>query len=235
MLSSLLIADLHLVTGEIEKTQLFIKFCRQHASKADQLFILGDLFNTWLGDDLSLGRYPTVIKALKQLSLTTKIFIMAGNRDFLIGSDFEQQSGAQLINEPYLLEVNNQKYILIHGDSLCTDDANYQKLKKVLRNPVTIFIFTHLSKKMRLRLSGQLRKKSVEAQQVKSYNIMDVNQSSVDRLMQKYPNTHLIHGHTHRQNTHIGEHYTRYVLGDWANEQGNAISINTKLNWLKVN
>jgi len=235
MSSSLIIADLHLVSDEVDKTNLFIKFCQERASQADQLFILGDLFNAWLGDDLSLNHYRSVVDTLKSLGRTTKVFIVVGNRDFLLGTDFEQQTGCQLVNEPYLLETNDQQYVLIHGDSLCMDDVGYQQLKKVLQHPIIKFIFLRLPKKLRLKLSGQIRKKSIEAQQYKSHEIMDVNADAVDELMQKYPSANLIHGHTHRQNTHVGDRYTRYVLGDWSIDQGNAIEIDTELNWLEIN
>ncbi len=234
MLRTLLIADLHLIANEVEKTNLFIKFCQKEATKADQLFILGDLFNTWLGDDLSLEMYPTVILALKTLSQTTKVFIMGGNRDFLLGDEFVKQTNCTLLNTPYLLETKHQDYVLIHGDELCTDDKHYQRLKSFLRNPITQFIFLHLPTKTRLKLSGQLRKKSVDAQQYKSRAIMDVNQKTTDKLMQKYPGADLIHGHTHRQDTHQNEKYTRYVLGDWEVNQGNAIEIKEQLNYLEI-
>jgi UDP-2,3-diacylglucosamine hydrolase len=133
-----------------------------------------------------------------------------------------------LLNTPYLLETPNKNYVLIHGDELCTDDTQYQRLKKVLQHPITKFIFLHLPQKTRLKLSGQLRKKSIEAQQYKSREIMDINQKTTDELMQKYPHADLIHGHTHRQGTHQGAQYTRYVLGDWDIDQGNAIEIDEK-------
>ncbi len=233
MANTLVIADIHLMSDNA-KNDLFIRFCQQQAQKADELFILGDLFNTWLGDDLSLEVYSGVINALKKLSQTTKIFVIKGNRDFLLGDDFEQKSGVQLIHEPYLFEKNNQQYVLVHGDSLCSDDVNYQKLKKILRNPIIQFIFLHLPKKWRLRLSRQLRQKSIEAQRYKSRKIMDVNQLSIDAFMQKYPKANLIHGHTHRQNTHINKSYTRYVLGDWSPTKGNAIRIDTELSRLEI-
>jgi UDP-2,3-diacylglucosamine hydrolase len=235
MRSSFLIADLHLAEGELDKTNLFIKFCQDQAIKVDQLFILGDLFNTWLGDDLSIKHYQSVITQLKNLTTTTKVFIMVGNRDFLLGSNFEKKSGAILIDEPYLLETDNKQYVLMHGDALCTDDVGYQQLKKILQHPITKFIFLHLGKNLRLKISGQLRKKSIQAQNYKSSEIMDVNQHAVDELMKKYPDSELIHGHTHRQNTHIEENYTRHVLGDWSTTQGNAIKINTKLSRLEIN
>ena len=232
--TSLIIADLHLTTVEVEKTQLFVKFCQEQAKQYDQLFILGDLFNTWLGDDLSIANYPVVIQALKSLTATTDVFVMTGNRDFLLGAAFECASGAKLIEAPYLLESATQDYVLTHGDELCSDDLEYQQLKAVLQHPITKFIFLHLPKKLRLKISGQLRKKSVEAQRYKSREIMDVNQAAVEQLMGKYPGASLIHGHTHRQNTHAGETYTRYVLGDWSEKEGNAISLNKQLDWLEI-
>ena len=233
-MQTLLIADLHLISGETEKTNLFIRFCQEQASQADQLFILGDLFNTWLGDDLSINNYPSIISALKALSSTTKVFITGGNRDFLLGDDFVTQTECVLLKTPYLLTTENKNYVLIHGDELCTDDKNYQKLKSILRHPITQFIFLRLPTKTRLKLSGQLRKKSVEAQQYKTRKIMDVNQAFTDKFMQKYPNADLIHGHTHRQNTHIGVSYTRFVLGDWCTDQGNAIKIDEQLSYLEI-
>ena len=235
MKTSLIISDLHLTNVEKDKIDFFANFCKKYASKADQLFILGDLFNTWIGDDLSLLSYKEIINTLRDLSQDTKVFVMAGNRDFLLSKQFELKSGCQLINEPYTLEHNANKFLLIHGDSLCTDDINYQKLKRILRNPITQFIFLKLSKNIRLKLTGQLRNKSTEAQKYKTEELMDVNQETTDLLMSNYKDFDLIHGHTHRQKTHIEEKYTRYVLGDWANDKGNAIKITDKLEWLEIN
>jgi UDP-2,3-diacylglucosamine hydrolase len=235
MLTTLIISDLHLTHVEGDKVKFFNNFCNAHVSKADQLFILGDLFNTWLGDDVSISSYKEVISTLKKLTEETKVFVMAGNRDFLLSRKFEVETGCKLIKEPYVLEHNTNKFLLIHGDSLCTDDVNYQKLKKVLRNPLVKFIFLHLPKSTRLKLTGQLRKKSIEAQSYKSETIMNVNQLAADKLMSKYPGYDLIHGHTHRQNTHITDGYTRYVLGDWDNGKGNAIKLSESLEWLEIN
>jgi len=235
MQQTLIIADLHLTQVENDKVDLFNQFCTENASKVDQLFILGDLFNTWIGDDISLNAYQSVVTILNKLTKATQVFVMAGNRDFLLSNTFEKKTGCKIITEPYLLKHNEKNYLLIHGDSLCTDDVDYQKLKKVLRNPLIQFIFLHLPKNLRLKLTGQLRKKSIEAQSYKSEKIMDVNQSAVDTLMKKYPNTDLIHGHTHRQNTHKMERYTRYVLGDWKNNHGNAIKLGENLEWLEIN
>ena len=235
MPQTLIIADLHLTQVENDKVELFNQFCTEYASQIDQVFILGDLFNSWIGDDISLNTYQSIVTILNKLTKTTQVFVMAGNRDFLLSNTFEKETGCKLIKEPYLLNHDGKKYLLIHGDSLCTDDVDYQKLKKVLRNPIIQFIFLHLPKNLRLKLTGQLRKKSIEAQSYKSVKIMDVNQSAVDELMSKYPNTDLIHGHTHRQYTHRMQHYTRYVLGDWKNNQGNAIKLADSLEWLEIN
>ena len=235
MLSTLIISDLHLTNVELDKVKLFENFCNEQASKVDQLFILGDLFNSWIGDDASLASYKVITSILKDLSDKTNVFVMVGNRDFLLSKNFEKASGCKLIKEPFELKHYTKRYLLIHGDSLCTDDINYQKLKKVLRNPIIQFIFLNLSKNMRLKLTGQLRKKSIEAQAYKSEKIMDVNQNTTDLLMSKYPGYDLIHGHTHRKNTHNDSNYTRYVLGDWSTQQGNAIKLDNKLEWLEIN
>jgi UDP-2,3-diacylglucosamine hydrolase len=235
MLTTLIISDLHLTHVEGDKIKFFNTFCNGHASKVDQLFILGDLFNTWLGDDVSISSYKEIISTLKKLTKETKVFVMAGNRDFLLSHKFEVETDCKLIKEPYVLEYNTKKFLLIHGDSLCTDDVNYQKLKKVLRNPIVQFVFLRLPKKLRLKLTGQLRQRSIEAQSYKSEKIMDVNQLAVEKLMSKYPGYDLIHGHTHRQNTHIMGAYTRYVLGDWDNKKGNAIKIGESIEWLEIN
>ena len=235
MLTTLIISDLHLTNVEKDKIDFFANFCKKYASKADQLFILGDLFNTWIGDDVSLLNYKEIINILKGLNQKTKVFVMVGNRDFLLSKNFELESGCKLIKDPYVLEQNSKKFLLIHGDRLCTDDVNYQKLKKVLRNPIIQFIFLNLPKNIRLKLTGQLRKKSIEAQSYKSEELMDVNQVSTDLLMSRYPGFDLIHGHTHRQNTHNDGKYKRYVLGDWSTNSGNAIKLTNKLEWLEIN
>ena len=235
MLTTIIISDLHLTNVEEDKIKFFHNFCKLHASKVDQLFILGDLFNTWIGDDISLSIYKEIITILKDLTISTKVFVMVGNRDFLLSKRFERESGCKIINEPYKLEQNSKKFLLIHGDSLCTDDVNYQKLKKVLRNPIIQFVFLSLPKTFRLKLTGQLRKKSIEAQSYKSEELMDVNQVSTDLLMSSHPGFDLIHGHTHRKNTHTDEKYTRHVLGDWSTNNGNAIKLTDKLEWLEIN
>jgi len=230
---TLIFSDTHLIAGDNPTVKIFKKFCCEIAPKYDQVFILGDLFNTWLGDDLSIGEYKDLIEDLKNLSIKTKIYILHGNRDFLIGKDFEKYLGVKIIFGPYLLETNSKQYVLVHGDELCTDDIGYQRLKLVLQNPIIKSIFQKLPKSARLNLSGHLRKKSTEAQRYKLKEIMDVNPKAVKELMQKYPGANLIHGHTHRLNTHREKSFTRYVLGDW-HKTGNAISIINSVRRLEI-
>jgi len=230
---TLIFSDTHLMVGDNPTVKMFKKLCSEIAPKYDQVFVLGDLFNTWLGDDLSLDEYKDLIEDLKNLSIKTNIYILHGNRDFLIGKEFEKSTGAKIIYGPYLLETNSKQYVLVHGDELCTDDIGYQRLKLVLQNPIIKFLFQKLPKSTRLNLSGQLRKKSTEAQRFKTKEIMDVNPKAVQKLMEQYPGANLIHGHTHRLNTHREKNFTRYVLGDW-HKSGNAISIINSVRRLEI-
>jgi len=230
---TLIFSDTHLMVGDNPTVKMFKKLCSEIAPKYDQVFVLGDLFNTWLGDDLSLDECKDLIEDLKNLSVKTNIYILHGNRDFLIGKEFEKYIGARIIYGPYLLETNSKQYVLVHGDELCTDDLGYQRLKLVLQNPIIKFLFQKLPKIARLNLSGQLRKKSTEAQRFKTKEIMDVNPKAVQELMKQYPGANLIHGHTHRLNTHREKNFTRYVLGDW-HKSGNAISIINSVRRLEI-
>ena len=160
MPSALIIADLHLAANEVNKTRLFVQFCQTQAMGADRLFILGDLFNAWLGDDLSITHYSTIISALKKLSAHTQIFVITGNRDFLLGNVFEKHSGARLLQTPHVLETQQYNYVLIHGDELCTDDTAYQRLKCVLQQPIIRFLTLKLPKKLRLALAAALQQKA---------------------------------------------------------------------------
>ena len=230
---TLIFSDTHLMVGDNPTVKMFKKLSSEIAPKYDQVFVLGDLFNTWLGDDLSLDEHKDLIEYLKNLSIKTNIYILHGNRDFLIGKEFEKSTGAKIIYGPYLLETNSKQYVLVHGDELCTDDIGYQRLKLVLQNPIIKFLFQKLPKSTRLNLSGQLRKKSTEAQRFKTKEIMDVNPKAVQKLMEQYPGANLIHGHTHRLNTHREKNFTRYVLGDW-HKSGNAISIINSVRRLEI-
>jgi UDP-2,3-diacylglucosamine hydrolase len=221
----LIVSDLHLSSDDECKTKLFIKFCQ--TQNPQKLFILGDLFNVWLGDEVSLPLFPKLFKTLNNLNYP--VFIMRGNRDFLL--NLNNQKNISLIKEPYLL--NN--FLLLHGDSLCTDDIKYQRFKKIIQHPITKKIFLLLPIKTRFKISEKLRNTSTKATQQKHNNIMDVNLDTIDKLMQKYPTVDLIHGHTHRQNIHQHKGFKRFVLGDWSDVEGNALKIeNNTCAFLKI-
>ena len=217
---TLVVSDLHLSNDK--SSALFIDFCRQH-SNAEQIFILGDLFNFWLGDDVSLAAFPQVVVALKQLDCP--VFVMHGNRDFLLGERFAKKSGVILIDEPHRLNVGSHSYLLLHGDVLCSDDRAYQRFRSVVRTPAVKTAFLKLPRALRQVIGQRLRRVSAYMNTKKSHHIMDVNVQSVNMLMAKHPQYQLIHGHTHRQHIHKNRLFTRYVLGDWQPDSGNALKI----------
>lgn len=226
-MTTLFISDLHL-SGEREHiTDLFIHFLQQRASKADALYILGDLFEIWLGDDLVLPDYQEAVTQLKKFSDSgIPLFIMQGNRDFLFKKEFEIQSGATLIPDPTVIDLYGKPALLMHGDTLCTDDFEYQKFRKLVRSSEWQTEFLAKSKEERIALSKVFRETSKAEMSDKATEIMDVNQHSVENAMQEHNVALLIHGHTHRQNVHHfkvnNKEMERIVLGDWY-DQGSVL------------
>lgn len=218
-MSTLFISDLHLSQERPGITRLFLDFLAGPARDVEQLYILGDLFEAWLGDDMVLPDYREAIQQLKQLSETVPVYIMHGNRDFLLREDFAEMTGCQLLNEAVVIDLYGKKTLLLHGDTLCTDDTAYQKFRSMVRNPVWQTDMLAKTPGERLALAKQLRETSKTETQGKSNEIMDVNQQTVEETMRKHAVTHLIHGHTHRPATHQfeldGENAERIVLGDW--------------------
>ncbi len=199
-----------------------------------KLYILGDWFEVWIGDDYYLDLsaenkanhwITPIIKKLKQLTINgCQIFILTGNRDFLMRQPFCNAFGGKLVAEPYFIDFNNKKIRLEHGDALCTDDKNYQKLRKYMHNRFIQWGLLNCSIATRLKIADKLRNTSKQANSNKSMQIMDVNQKAVKTALQQ--SDILIHGHTHCPNIHkIGENKIRYVLGDWriTNNSVNAI------------
>ncbi len=219
---SLFIADIHLQPDDQHPiNQAFYTFLEQEAPQADALYILGDLFEMWVGDDVGLKQYQTVIQLFAELTQAgLPIYLLFGNRDFLMRHAFCKATGIQLLKEPFATELYQHQLLLMHGDSLCTDDKDYQKARKILRHPLVTWLFLKLPKKKRLQIGQNMRQKSKRYNQNKAENIMDVNADSVVEIMQRYPEvTHLIHGHTHRPQHHLinfnGQTRHRWVLGDW--------------------
>ena len=210
-ITQVVISDLHLSMNEPATNplgQAFLDFLDKLAllPNLKQFFILGDWFEAWLGDDVAdtdtlTDALQPIIAKLKTLSdKNCQIFVMHGNRDFLLGQQFCDKFGGQLIFEPFYLKLNGRKVRLEHGDALCTDDVAYQRFKKIIRNPVLIFILRRTPLSFRKKLADGFRQKSHESKQEKHYDIMDVNQQAVDAALKDVDV--LIHGHTHRPMIH---------------------------------
>ena len=219
---SLIIADIHLHPDDSHPiNQAFYQFLTIEAPKADALYILGDLFEMWVGDDIGLEQYSTVIERFAKLTQAgLPIYLLFGNRDFLMRHAFWQATGIQPIYEPHALTLHGHQLLMLHGDGLCTDDTHYQRARKILRNPFITWLFLHLPKKTRLNIGNGMRNKSTTYNQNKAARIMDVNTKAVIKQLAQYPQVeHLVHGHTHRPGHHSlrvnHQPKQRWVLGDW--------------------
>jgi len=225
--STLFISDLHL-SGERENiTELFIKFLDQRASKADALYILGDLFEVWPGDDMIQPDYEKSISAMKELvDNGLPLFVMQGNRDFLMAEKFAEVSGATMIEDPTVIDLYGTPTLLMHGDTLCTDDIDYQKFRGMVRDPRWQADFLSKPAEERLAMTTKYRKISKDEMAKKSMDVMDVNQQTVEQVMLEKNIHQLIHGHTHRPAIHDftinNKDMKRIVLGDWF-EQGSVL------------
>lgn len=215
---SFILADVHLMPNcQDPINQAFQAFLTNQAKQADEIYILGDLFETWVGDDISLELYQTEISLLKNLTdQGIKLYISYGNRDFLMGEKFWQATGAEFLPEIVCKQIKGLDLILLHGDLLCTDDKQYQKMRKLFNQDWLQWILLHLPKFLRLKIAGKLRQQSAEISARKPKEIMDVNQNAVLDLFAKYPQAkQMIHGHTHRPAVHQIKDKQRFVLGDW--------------------
>ena len=210
------ISDLHLSEKHPELTQAFFTFLNESKEACTHLFILGDLFETWIGDDDDTPIYQEIKNAL--LSFTTngpKTFFMHGNRDFLVGESFATETGITILPDPYTLEINDQKVVLSHGDFLCTDDEEYINFRNEVREQDWQSNFLSKSLNERKQIASNLRTDSKEATSKKADSITDVNEQSVLNFVNQHEPDLFIHGHTHRPNIHNAGSSKRIVLGDW--------------------
>jgi UDP-2,3-diacylglucosamine hydrolase len=219
-MSTLFISDLHLHETRPQITRAFFHFLQHHAKTAEQLYILGDFFDAWIGDDDDAPLNTEVAIELKKLSDSgTQICLMHGNRDFLLGEKFAAQAGAKMMAEYTTIDLYGRPTLLLHGDSLCTDDTDYIAFRQQVRS--TLWQQQILTQPLDARraLAAQLREKSQAMNSLKAEDIMDVNQPEVVRVMQNAGVKRMIHGHTHRPACHEfninGETAERIVLGDW--------------------
>ncbi|MFS2123145.1 UDP-2,3-diacylglucosamine diphosphatase [Pseudomonas sp. Pseusp97] len=219
-MSVLFISDLHLEAERPDITRAFLHFLSTRARTAEALYILGDFFEAWIGDDGMDEFQHAIARALREVSDSgTRIYLMHGNRDFLIGQAFCREAGCTLLRDPSLIDLGGEKILLMHGDSLCTLDAAYMKLRRWLRNPLSLFILRHLPLSTRHKLARKLRKESRAQTRMKASEIVDVTPTEVEKVMRDKGVRILIHGHTHRPAVHElvidGRPARRIVLGDW--------------------
>jgi UDP-2,3-diacylglucosamine hydrolase len=228
MAHTLFISDLHLCEEQPHITQLFLNFMRDTAPQADALYILGDLFEYWAGDDdLDTALHRTITDALRGLAAQgTAVSIMHGNRDFLMDQQLAQACHASLLPDPSLLDLYGTPTLLSHGDALCTDDVQYQNFRRQVRDPQWRASFLAQPLSRRKAQIEEIRSISKSEKQTKNMNIMDVNPDAVAQLLRSYNYPRLIHGHTHRPALHRytldGVACERWVLGDW-HATGNAL------------
>ena len=212
----LFISDCHLDASRPEVSQALIRFLGQHAGKASRLYILGDLFEVWLGDDDPANGLEPAITALSELAGVIPVYFMAGNRDFLLGENFAARVGLTLLQEPEYLQLGENRAVLIHGDTLCTDDRDYQAFRAQVRSPDWQAEFLAKPLSERQRIATRLRSDSTAAMAQKPPQIMDVNQQAVQACFAEHGVDTIVHGHTHRPAVHrYANDLTRYVLGDW--------------------
>jgi UDP-2,3-diacylglucosamine hydrolase len=231
--STLFISDLHLTGKRPQVIELFLKFLEHDAVNAEALYILGDFFEYWIGDEaISRPDHQPIITALKKLrSGGTPVYVMHGNRDFLMGSEFENASGCDLIADPTVIDLYGEKVLLTHGDYLCTDDAPYQEFRKMVRQAGWQKEFLSKSVEERDAIAQKYRSISKEISATKEPEIMDINQQTLVNEMKRYGVYTIIHGHTHRPAIHKfridGQNAKRAVLGDWY-DQGSMLVVDDK-------
>ena len=219
-MASLFISDLHLDETRPQIVDLFVRFLATEARGGDALYILGDLFESWIGDDEDTPLAASIAHALRALrDGGVPVYFMHGNRDFLLGADYAARAGMDLLVDPTVFEFDGERTLLMHGDTLCTDDVEYQKFRSLVRNPVWQQQFLAKPLVERRAFAAQARGESRKHTAMKAAEIMDVNQPAVESAMRAHGVRRLIHGHTHRPATHRfeldGHAAERVVLGDW--------------------
>ncbi|PIJ58155.1 UDP-2,3-diacylglucosamine diphosphatase [Erwinia sp. OLMDLW33] len=226
MSHTLFIADLHLCTEEPAITAGFLHFLRREAQHADALYILGDLFEAWIGDDDPNPLHAEVATALRQLNIPC--YFIHGNRDFLVGKRFARAAGMTLLPQEQVLELYGRRVLIMHGDTLCTDDEGYQRYRQKVQQRWLQRVFLALPLFVRQRIARKMRNGSKQANRNKDLAIMDVNPQAVVDAMSRHQVPCLIHGHTHRPAVHAlninGLPAERLVLGAW-HEEGSMIKV----------
>ncbi|MDA8885022.1 UDP-2,3-diacylglucosamine diphosphatase [Gammaproteobacteria bacterium] len=212
------ISDIHLSDKHPELTQAFYTFLKESKEACTHLFILGDLFEAWIGDDDSTPLIQEIKSALREFTTNgPETFFIHGNRDFLIGQTFAEETGITLLPDPYSLVINEQKIVISHGDFLCTDDVDYITFRNQVRTQEWQSDFLQKPLSEREAIAASMRDASQEATAEKSNTITDVNLDAVNSFIDEHKADLFIHGHTHRPDIHNLESAKRIVLGDWGN------------------
>lgn len=216
----LFISDLHLSPLRPEITDCFLDFMSTEAIHAEKLYVLGDLFEFWIGDDDNSPFNILIKDAFKSLTQQgVECYFIQGNRDFLLNKRFCKETGVQLLADHTVIDIDNEKVLIMHGDTLCIDDIKYQEFRAKVHQPWLQWVFNRIPLFIRQRIVKNVQDKIKAKKQHKTLTIMDVTQSEVERVMLEEGVERLIHGHTHRPNVHTFSHktqeMTRIVLGDW--------------------
>jgi UDP-2,3-diacylglucosamine hydrolase len=218
----LFISDLHLDESRPKTTAAFLTFIRQTASQAKALYILGDWFEVWLGDDMCGAWTDEIAEALWQISQQTKLYFMPGNRDLLLGDAYLKRCGMTRLNAPHVLNLGAERAVLCHGDELCLDDLRHQRYRRWVTRPWVQKAFLMLSKRLRHKIAQKLRSTSQGHLPKDQPYLADVSPGAAEALLARYDATLLIHGHTHRAAIHCltvnGKNARRVVLSDWHDE-----------------
>jgi UDP-2,3-diacylglucosamine hydrolase len=230
-MTTLFISDLHLEASRPEIGEQFLRFLAEEACDAEALYILGDLFEVWFGDDDPSPYYGEMKLAIRALADTgVPLYFMHGNRDFTIGKDFAAETGVEILNDPTVVDLYGKPVLLCHGDSLCTDDVHYQQVRSMIRNPDWQAMMLAKSIEERIAFAVEAREQSKARGESISDEIMDVNAEAVVSALRAHGVDTMLHGHTHRPAVHdidLGDRSAkRIVLGDWY-EQGSIVRWDT--------
>jgi len=238
-MQTLFISDLHLSDERPDKINLFKKLLRGPALKAEALYILGDLFEAWAGDDDITPPHPEIISELSEFTLAGgRLNLMRGNRDYLLGKQFAHKTGGQLIEDPALIDLYGTKTLIMHGDTLCTSDFKYQLFRQIVNNRFSIGLFLLLPYSLRHKIWHGIRNITRKTTARKSHYLIDVSQSAVEKIMLEFNVFTLIHGHTHHEAVHEfdlnGYTAQRYVLSDWYKKDGVLVADYSGLRMMRV-
>ena len=226
-MTTLFISDLHLEADRPDIADQFLRFLETEALNADALYVLGDLFESWIGDDDPNEHYAWIKQGLSKLTRKkVPVYFMHGNRDFMIGEDFASEAGVTILSDPHIAEIHGSQVLLSHGDLYCTDDVEYQAIRKMTRDPQWQAMMRSKSIEERLAFAAQARAASLAHGGAMIEDIMDVNGDAIDAALREAGVSILLHGHTHRPAIHEltidGSPAQRIVLGDWY-EQGSVV------------